>query len=198
VSGTLHIRVKSSKHRGRLYRALRYRLIIPMLRARHGPEYVARGTMIGLALAFTPTIGFHTVLAFAIWAAARFFNWRFSLILAVAWTWVSNVFTAVPIYYLLYATGQIMRGHYHELNGYAEFLDLWQNLAARDRTLWQEIIIVIEIMLEDWGIAMCLGSIPWAAIAGGIGYWVSLTFIRAYRRERAVRRERNTADRSRD
>ncbi len=34
-----------------------------MLRSRHPPEFAARGTALGLMLAFTPTIGLHTLLA---------------------------------------------------------------------------------------------------------------------------------------
>lgn len=47
-----------------------------------------------------------------------------------------------------------------------------------------------KIMLEDWGLAMCVGSIPWAALVGGTGYWLSLKFIQAYRHEEAARRQR--------
>lgn len=50
--------------------------------------------------------------------------------------------------------------------------------------------LIAKIMLEDWGLATCLGSVPWAIIAGGAGYWVSLKFIRAYRHEKSLRRAR--------
>ena len=198
MSATPRRRHHSSRHKNRLQRAFRYRLVIPMLRARHAPEYAARGTMVGLVLAFTPTIGLHMTLALAVWAiATRLFKWEFSLILALAWTWVSNVFTGLPIYYLLYVTGQLLMGRWQDLSGYAEFIDLWHTLTAGDHTIWQDATIMAKVMLEDWGVAMCVGSVPWAVIAGGVGYGVSLKFIRAYRREKAMRRGRNAVDRSR-
>ena len=157
-----------------------------MLRAWHAPEYAARGTMIGLVLAFTPTSGLHTTLAVAFWVlASRFGRWQFSLMLALAWTWVANVFTILPIYYLLYVTGQIMLGRFSDLSGYAAFADLWHTLHSGDHTLWQDAVLMARMMLEDWGLAMCLGSIPWAALAGTLGYRASLNFIHAYRHRRA-------------
>ncbi len=160
-----------------------------MLRAAHAPEYAARGTMLGLVLAFTPTSGLHTTVAVALWVlAARLGRWQFSLILALAWTWVANVFTILPIYYLLYVTGQIMLGRFTDLSGYAAFSDLWGTLHTGDHTLWQDAVLMARMVLEDWGLAMCLGSIPWAALAGALGYRASLKFIHAYRHRRATRR----------
>lgn len=188
----------SSKRRSRLYRAFRYRLLIPMLRSHHPPEFAARGTAVGLILAFTPTIGLHTLLAGGLWAATvRSPRWHFGLIPAIAWTWASNPLTALPIYYLLYVTGQLLMGHFGDASGYEDFINLWTNLTAGNHTLWQDVTLMAKIMLEDWGLAMALGSVPWAAIAGGTGYWLSLKFIRAYRHEKAVRRARHAAGTSR-
>ena len=40
-----------------LPRLIRYRLIVPLKRSRHAPEHLARGSLIGLIWAFTPSIG---------------------------------------------------------------------------------------------------------------------------------------------
>ena len=48
-----------------------------------------------------------------------------------------------------------------------------------------------KVMFEDWGLAMCAGSIPMAALLGGIGDYANLNFLRAYRREKAARRARH-------
>jgi len=180
--------------RSRFFRAIRYRLVIPMLRTRHTPEYLARGTMLGLVLAFTPTTGIHSTLVLAIWFVAdRLFKWEFSVILALAWVWVANVFTVVPIYYLLYVTGQMILGHFGGHSGYDKFHHLWQRMHVGDLTLWQEIKLMVEIMLKDWGLAMCLGSIPWAILTGALGYWLTLSTVRTYRRRRSERRQRRIA-----
>lgn len=168
-------RLHNSRRRSALYRAFRYRLLVPMLRSRHPPEFAARGIAVGLALAFTPTLGLHTLLAGAIWAlTARSPRWHFSLILAIAWTWTSNPLTALPIYYLLYVTGQMLFGRFNDLSGYADFINLSHSLTAGDHTLWEDAQLMAKVLLEDWGLAMCVGSIPWAALVGGVGYWLSL------------------------
>ena len=65
--------------RQRLMRVLRYRLIVPLKRSRHAPEHTARGVMIGVAWAMTPTVGVQMPLVFANWIAARkLFNWDFN------------------------------------------------------------------------------------------------------------------------
>jgi uncharacterized protein (DUF2062 family) len=99
--------------------------------------------------------------------------------------------TALPIYYLLYVTGQLMLGNRGDPSGYEDFITLMSSLTAGDHTLLLEIGIMAKVLLEDWGLAMCVGSVPWAALVGGTGYYASLKFLRAYRREKAARRARH-------
>ena len=54
-------------------RQLYRRLVVPLIRGQHAPEYTARGTMIGLGFAFTPLVGAQMPIVAAIW-----FIW---------WTW---------------------------------------------------------------------------------------------------------------
>ena len=181
-------RHKSSHQRGRAYRTLRYRLMIPMLRSKRPPEYIARGTAFGALLAFSPTTGLHSFIVAGVWAVAdRVFKWRFSPVIAFAWTWIANPLTVLPIYYLLYVTGQIMRGRGDDLSGYEDFVGLWDKLASSSGSFLDNLALVAKIFLEDWGIAMALGSVPWMALAAGIGYVGSLAFIRRHRRQVAKR-----------
>jgi len=55
----------------RFTRLMRYRLVIPILRARHEPEYTARGVFVGVAWGFTPTVGFQMPIVFVIWSIMR-------------------------------------------------------------------------------------------------------------------------------
>jgi uncharacterized protein (DUF2062 family) len=180
----------------RLRRLLRYRLMIPLLRSRQSPEHVARGTAMGIAWGFTPSIGVQMPLVFVTWVVARrMFNWDFNLVLALAWTWVSNVFTALPLYYLFYITGQVMFGHWHDLTGYQSFLSLWQGSFTDDQSLLDQLATLGRILVLDWGIAMGVGSIPWAAGTGILSYRYSLKFVRAYRRKRHERMVQRVAGR---
>ena len=54
-----------------LRRMLRYRLLVPLLRAKHPPEYTARGVFIGLLVAMTPTVGVQMPICLVTWLVLR-------------------------------------------------------------------------------------------------------------------------------
>lgn len=53
-------------------RILLRRLIAPLVRGKHPPEYTARGTAVGLLIAFTPTLGVQMELVFLLWVIIRY------------------------------------------------------------------------------------------------------------------------------
>ena len=94
-----------------LVRLLRFRLIVPLLRSQHPPEHTARGVMIGMTWALTPTVGLQMYGVFVTWLVARrLFNWDFNLVIGAGWTWTTNVLTMLPCYYAFYVTGQLILG----------------------------------------------------------------------------------------
>jgi uncharacterized protein (DUF2062 family) len=168
----------------------RYRLMVPLKRSVHPPEYVARGVMIGLAWGLTPTIGVQMGLCFLTWMIAkRWFGWDFSVVIAMAWTWTTNVLTMFPAYYLFFVTGQFMLGRYDSVTDYGAFLSSWQqNVAHEDSMGYWEWVWTYSVMLaKGWGVPMLLGSLPWAALGGWLGYICSLRFVRRYRQIRQAR-----------
>lgn len=173
----------------RIWRLIKLRLLVPLMRSRHTASYSARGTAIGLAWAFTPTVGIQMPLVLATWLIARrLFRWDFSLILGLAWTWTTNVFTALPCYYLFYVTGRTMLGRWDEISGYQRFLDLWHGFFRDDQTVEQQVAAMFDVLVKDWGLAMWVGCIPWSALVAFLGYRWSLKFIDAYRHAREHRR----------
>ncbi len=105
-------------------RLTRYRLIVPIKRSKHPPTYTAHGSLVGLAWAFTPLVGIQMYLVFMTWVIGRkVFKYDFNLIVALAWTWVTNVATMLPTYYIFYITGQIMLGRWNDISGYQSFVD---------------------------------------------------------------------------
>jgi uncharacterized protein (DUF2062 family) len=175
----------------RLARLVKFRLVVPLMRSRHTAAYSARGTAVGLAWAFTPTVGIQMPLVLITWLIARrFLRWDFSLILGLAWTWTTNVFTALPCYYLFYITGRAMLGRWDEVSGYARFLDLWHSFFRDDQTLEQQVATMFDVLVKDWGIAMWVGCLPWSALVAFLGYRWSLKFIHAYRHAREHRRQK--------
>ena len=104
---------------GRFYRLVRFRLIVPMMRSHHTPEFSARAALVGLGWAFTPSVGFQMPVVLGTWLIARrVFKWDFSLLQSLAWTWTTNAFTALPCYYIFFLTGQVMLGRWSDLSGY--------------------------------------------------------------------------------
>lgn len=173
--------------RGRLVRLFRYRLVVPLKRAHHHPpEHTARGVMVGLMWALTPTIGIQMALCLLTWLVARrLLRWDFSLIVACAWTWTTNVVTMLPVYYVFYVTGQLMLGRFDDLSGYHEFIALWhRKVGSGDELGWLDYFRDLAV---GWGLPLLIGSVPWSALGGWLGYAWSLRFVRRYREARRRR-----------
>lgn len=174
----------------RVGRAVYLRLIVPLMRSRHPPEFAARGVMVGLFWAFTPLVGIQLYLVFMTWLALRWHpRWGFSLIVAMAWVWVSNVFTVLPIYYGFYVTGQLMLGDPGAAMAYDKFVADWQSTWTGDAGWAQKFYAYVKIVAHEQGLPMAIGCVPWAFGSGWLGYRWSLKFIRV-RRARRIRRIR--------
>jgi len=160
-------------------RLARYRLIIPLLRSRHPPEHTARGVMVGVMWAMTPLVGIQMVCVVLTWVAAtRVFSWHFNLVLGLAWTWITNVFTILPFYYAFYVTGQLMLGHWDDLSGYDSFVALWQGTFTQDAGFWETATAYTVDIVQGWGLPLLMGSMPWVVVSGIAGYVVSLRLSR--------------------
>jgi len=168
---------KYHSFREKLSRLLRYKLVIPIKRSTHPPEFRARGVAVGCFWAFTPLIGIQMPLVFITWMfAPRHSRFDFSILIAFAWTWVSNVFTALPIYYMFYVTGQIIRGRWDNVAGFDAFSNMSRQMFMH-QDLWERITSFAELAFENMGISLLLGSIPYAFLFGWLGYVLSLKFI---------------------
>lgn len=179
---------------GRLERLLRFRLVVPMMRSRHSPEHTARGVMVGLICACAPSPVGQMGFAFAVWVVARrWFKWEFSLIQGLAWTWATNVFTSLPCFYVFFLTGQILLGRWDELGGYGSFIQVFSAAVSGEASFLESIKTVGKVVVLDWGLAMWVGAVPWAAFLGWIGYRLALRFVIAYRAARARRMAKRLA-----
>lgn len=184
-------------------RMVHYRIIVPLKRSMHAPEHTARGVAVGLIWAFTPTVGIQMGLVFITWLISRkLFRWDFSVIIGMAWTWVTNVVTMVPIYYVFYLTGQVLIGRPGESGGYAAFVEVWDKAMAggvEDGSATGSLDwfwYYFTDVLGDWGLSMVVGCIPWTILIGWLGYVWSLRFVRHHREAKHRRRlERLARDR---
>ena len=171
---------------------LRLRLIIPMFRSRQSPERTARAVAVGLFWAFTPTFGIQMILTLFHWYIARtFFNKGFNVVIAMAWTWVTNVFTVPVCYYVFFLTGQVVLGRWDDLSGFSSFNQFWLTVMGEtgsDPTsliAWEK---YFSIIVEGWGLALVIGFIPYSILGYLIGYSWSLRIIKRWRRTRLERR----------
>jgi uncharacterized protein (DUF2062 family) len=173
----------------RLRRQLRYRLVIPLLRGKHPPEYTARGVLFGLIAAMTPTVGVQMPIVLIMWGTVRFLrpSWDFNLVVGLAWTWVTNIATVPPVYYVFLITGRLMTGHWDSLGGYSMFQERLTMLLDADATWYEALWVYVWGIFEIWGVPMFIGCIPWAALCGWLGYRWSLKLIREFRMRRVRR-----------
>lgn len=173
----------------RLTRLLRYRLIIPILRRREPPVISARGVMVGVICAMNPFVGAQMLIVCGVWAVQRAVapNWRFSVVAALAWTWITNVFTIPFFYYVFLITGRLMLGQWNQILGFDAFSEDLDRILATDSgglaAAWHLTLAMITL----WGVPLFVGSIPYALVGGWIGYRWSQGFIERYRHRARLR-----------
>ena len=160
--------MKSDKNSffSRFIRLLNLKLIVPLKRSQHPPEYTAKGVLIGMMWAMTPLVGVQMTAVFLTWIAAKkFFKWDFSLPVALAYTWVTNVFTMWPIYYIFYATGKVMMGDF-DISAFSAFAEAGRQAFSVNVSFWEvskSIMLFVGLLMKEWGLAMAIGCIPWCS-----------------------------------
>jgi uncharacterized protein (DUF2062 family) len=172
----------------RLNRMIRYGLFVPIKRSRHSPHFIAGGVLVGMVWAMTPLIGLQMTAVFVTWLFTRkVFNWDFSLVNGLAWTWTTNVFTALPAFYIFYITGQVMMGRFDDISGYGNFRTAFEFANGTGTGLWDMVSGWFAGVAVGLGLPMAIGCLPWAILSGWLAYRMSLRFVVRYR---ALREER--------
>lgn len=161
-----------------LARMLRYRLVIPIARGRHNGVPTARGTAVGLFFGLTPTVGIQMPMIMGLWAVAKLVapRWKFNLIVALAWTWPTNVVTAPLYYYLCLITGQLMLGQGMQI-GFDEFQAQIQSTLTSDAGFFEAFWVYATKIFSTWGVALFVGCIPWTLLGTWLGYVMTLKFL---------------------
>ena len=165
-----------------------------IVRQRGTPEAVARGVGIGVFVSMSPFFGIHMLIAFA---AA----WVFKANRAVAMimTWITNVFTLLPIFAFTYSIGEHfvpphLRGHLTKLTKFLKSdPDLHQlfDLPGHFQAIMK---FGAEIILP-----LTIGGILVGGATGLIAYQITLIGVRRYKTQKAERHRkkweaRNGAD----
>jgi uncharacterized protein len=162
----------------RLQRFARYKFLIPVYRSPHPPEYTARGVAIGVFWGVTPFMGLQTVLMIGTWQVLRrVFHKDASLLQALIWAWVNNPVTMIPMYYVFYLTGLWLTHTPGSIGGYGAFVALWDQ-GQQEPTFFARVLLIAERI----GVALTVGSLPFAFLGSWIGYRWALHITRARKR----------------
>ena len=162
-----------------------------LIRLRGSPQAIARGVAIGMIVAFTPTIGFQTLIALGV---ATLLNANRPV--SIVPTWLTNPFTIPPVYAFTYYLGsffwpgpepatvtRVMRAAAKEL----ESLDF---LAFR-----KQLGVFLDLGLDVF-MAMWIGGLIVGMIAAAIAYPLTLrTVVRLRERRDRRRRKRRSPHR---
>lgn len=170
----------------RMTRMVRYKLVVPLKRSPHPPAHTARGVMVGVFWAMTPFFGIQMLLVLISWViATRLFKWDFSLINGLAWTWITNIFTVLPSFYLFYVTGALVLAPDGKgVSGYGQFARLWDSLLKAPSgnsafTGW------LDVIVSDVGTPIAIGSLMWALTLSAAAFYLSRRFVIRFRASRA-------------
>jgi uncharacterized protein (DUF2062 family) len=165
-----------------------------ILHADDTPHRIALGLAIGMFVALTPTIGLQMVIALAVAAALRA-----NKAACIPVVWITNPFTAVPIYSFCWLLGAKALSTNGEANlqavieriGTVAALPTWSRLL--DWGFWSGVIT----LLVDLGTELWLGCCLAGVVSGGLVYGLSRWGIATYRRRRAERKMRRDERRQR-
>jgi len=180
----------SRRNRGSsIKRLIRLRLVVPLLRGRHPPDYTARGVFYGLLIGLTPTVGIQMPIVLLVWLLLRSLNkeWDFNVIVGMAWVWISNAFTVPPFYYTFFVTGQLMLGRFDDVGGYAAFTRDLASAVPADVGFFELVWVSTVNLFDLFGVPMFVGCIPWAVAGAWIGYKWSHSLVVGHRRRKIER-----------
>lgn len=137
---------------------------------RNEPSQIAWGGAIGIFVAVTPTMGVQTVLALFI---ATLF--KANRIIAGVIVWITNVFTAIPIYYVVCYAGKLI------LSRTIDYKSLEQVSWYDWHSYWN--------FFKTHFLALWLGALVLGTIGAGITYILLFNLTKYFRRMREHKRK---------
>lgn len=167
--------------RGRRRRWNLRALFTHVVRQRGSPEAIALGVALGLFIAFSPTIGIQLILAFLIATLCNA-----NRLAALAPIWITNVFTAPPIYAFTYGVGiWLIPGRQPPVKG--QIQTFIRRLTRHDFYSAHEQFNEILEISRDVFIPLLIGGLVVGLAAAAVGYPLTLWTVRAYRARRSRR-----------
>ncbi len=173
---------------------LRNVLVHRILGVEDTPNRIAWGVFLGFVVGFSPTLGLQILLYVAL---ATLF--RVNKISGIPIIFISNPFTAVPLYYFNWQVGRFLLSgasfHIQQEQGdsmripnqaHADELD-WSSLLEPES--WQSLwAVLVNLSLDLW-----LGSLVMGVFTGIPGYFLTLWAVGRYRRTQSLDPETGSA-----
>jgi uncharacterized protein (DUF2062 family) len=157
----------------RLIRLGLRKIVYEFKNIRNEPSQIAWGGAIGIFVAVTPTMGIQTVLALFI---ATLF--RANRIIAGVLVWITNVFTAIPLYFVVCYAGKLI-------------LSRTIDYKLLEQVSWYDWHSYWDFFITHF-LALWLGALVLGTVGGGITYILLFNLTKYFRRIRERKREKRS------
>jgi uncharacterized protein (DUF2062 family) len=159
-------------------------IIRRVLHANDSPHRVALGAAIGLFIAWTPAVGLHMLMVLALTTLLRA-----NKLVALAFVWVCNPFTYVPLFYSSYLLGKIVLKPSHDTElAYVQMSQVLDSLRPSSgyvrlfhQEFWQNLFHLLWIRVPE----LWVGSLLAGFLIAFLAYMVTYRTILSYRKTRS-------------
>lgn len=147
------------------------------------PHYVALGMAIGVFVAITPTIPFHTIIA-----VAMAYLFRASSPAAIIGVWASNPFTVVFFYIACYKAGMLLLG---TTFGETETVKALVHVMESDIPLIEQVHVFVTFFQTRLKLffAMVAGGVILGIPAGFVAYLVTKKFVEKIHLQKKIKHQ---------
>ncbi len=151
---------------------------IRLLRLKDSTHRIALGAAIGMFIAFTPTVGIQMLLVvLATWLIPG------NRTAGIPMVWITNPFTAVPIYTFNYEVGRLILRSRLDYDLPAKLSAIWNG----SRGLFSRIGETGDLLTTNVAWPLWFGSIVVAAVCAIVTYFAMYYLVDLYRRKHKAR-----------
>ena len=179
------------------WKRTRYFFYKRVLHADDTPHRIALGAGVAMLVAFSPTIGFQTVIAIALATLLRA-----NKAVCIPIVWITNPLTILPVYGACWELGHTLMVAPTAGNGSNFVAELASLTPYTDQRVWPHLFEaefwsrLLRLMFE-FGIELWVGCLAVGAVAAFLTYFATRWGVTEYRQRRRVRRISRNIQRAR-
>ena len=170
----------------RILRRMRDVVVHRILGVDDTPHRIAWGVFLGFIVGWTPTLGFQIMIYVAVATVLRA-----NKVSGIPIVFISNPFTAVPLYYFAWWLGVVLlHGHMPDAATGATITErIGEPTAGGDVSIWTDILTEsfwreLGATLWQMGAELWVGCLVLGVLTGVPGYMLAYWGVKAYRRRR--------------